>query len=175
MAIDNRWIEFIQKLFTISGDFHVNGDITTDGSITADDNIVSGGMLIVDDIIVKRYEFRFINNTGGIISATTGLKVSGWDSGAADLEVVPISADTDLVSCIAMDDIPDGVRYIGLMNGSYENSPLDTSGATIGDFVYVGVGNGKLTLTALGNIKVGIVLTVETEGTLFIDVRFQHM
>jgi hypothetical protein len=146
---------------------NVDGDLSVNGSIASD------GIIITDDIMVKRYHVRFRNKTGSEISSGTGLKIIGFDSQEEEALASPISSANDLVSCITMDNISNNFTYIGVCKGIYTESPLNTSGATIGDDVYVNTANGTLNLSS--GIKIGIVVSLDIEGTIYIDTDYQFL
>lgn len=119
------------------------------------------------DVITLYYKMPVHNETESTITAESVVYLTGYNDTFEYPTVDVLGSTDDIPFGIFVEDLDTDESGSVLIKGTMLSS-LDTQAATIGDYVYVD-GSGALTLTSTDRV-VGLVLTLEATGILFIDV-----
>jgi hypothetical protein len=115
------------------------------------------------------------NSSGSTIAANTFVKITGDYSAGSIPEVVAVSDISDIPVALLLSDLTNNTNTShpssatrALRRGRVRITGFNTTGSAVGNFVYF-TASGTLTLTG-GSPPVGIVLSLETNGVIYIDI-----
>ena len=99
-----------------------------------------------------------------------GKVIQYTNNGETDIAYGDIVVLTDMVS-VANSDIPKGMQGALAITGAFEMPAETTSVFEVGQAVYWDAENSVVTLTADGNIKVGVTLESKTQAASSVLVK----